>query len=168
MRGRRAPAPGLWTSEWTNRDRQSISFFHHYHHTPQSRYPSYSRSGFQLFPPYTRYHPFVIFIFIFLFPPFFFKVFFNLTLYLFLRCGSLTRWLQHFIHMLYPIQCIWPKPLQFSRPPLPAPPLLFISVHSYIFESAAFVMMQTTKFPCNLSVSSHVVLSDPLLPLPPH
>ena len=61
MLGRRARAPGLWTSEWTNHDRQSnISILTTITITittlSNARYPSYSRPG--CLSTHTRYPPF--------------------------------------------------------------------------------------------------------------
>ena len=95
-------------------------------------------------------------------PPFFFKVSLILrytsSFVAFLDKDAL----QHFIHMLTP------NPMHSTKtPPVFTPlPLSFISLHSYIFQSAAFVMMQHQSFRVIYPSRPHVVLSDPLLPSP--
>ena len=89
MRGRRAPVPGR-LSEWTNRDRQSVFLFsnHQPPHSPSLVILHILGQAFStFFPTLTRYTPLChVSSFHWELPVFFFKVSFNLTLYLFLRC----------------------------------------------------------------------------------
>jgi len=71
--------------------------------------------------------------------------------------------LQHFIHLLHPIQCISPNPFSFSAFP---PPLPFHSsqfIHTFSRERR---FRHDASFPVIYPSRLHVVLSDPLLPPP--
>ncbi len=146
MRRRRrhapAPAPGLWTSEWTNHDRQSKFFF----------------------PPHPQSHTFFGLLPIFSIA---FNFFFSLDIPILSRF-TISPPFCFKVSLILPYTLSFVPPLNGGTPSvLPPPPSLhaFISVHPYIFQSAAFVMSyKQQSFPCNLSVSSHMLYYPILYP----